>query len=538
MSKRLIFGKEARDILLKGSELIAQAVGTTLGPRGRNVAIDREWGVPRVVHDGVTVAKAVDDNDRAVKMGIDIAKDAASRTNDQAGDGTTTAILMTHAIFSHALEHIVAGSSPMMLRKGITKAVDAVDDELVRMAKPVETKEETMQVAKISAQDELIGNLVYQAIDKVGEGGVVTYEKVAGDDITVEYKEGMQFDKGIVNPYLVSNPITGESTIENGHIIVTDYEIQNSVLVVKMLERIIEATNKTKFVIIAKDFKMPAFNDLMQNHVQGAINVQLIKAPYSGERQGEVLEDIATYTGATFISEARGMKFDDVTVEHMGTAKKVVSSFSQYDRGNTVIMGGQPKDGVVADRIAYLDTLIADKKTDEFNRAYYQERKAKLTSGIAVIRVGGHSDTEQDEQLERVVDAVSATRAAREQGIVPGGETALLRAADVLTKLIEEETDHEVRMGIEIVRKACQQPFRKLMDNAGIDPGMALTKVQEVAAPYGFNAVSQQVENLIEAGIIDPVKVTRSALRNAASAATMMMTTDTLVVEDKDKDAQ
>lgn len=528
MPVNLKFKEDARNSLLEGAELIKEAVAATLGPRGRNVAIDRKWGTPRVVHDGVTVARSVKSKERDQDMGIMLMQEAAGRTNEEAGDGTTTAIVMAHAIFAESIKHVVAGSNPMMIRKGINKATEAVLADLKNKATPVETDEETAAVATVSAQDEEIGKLISAAVKKVGRTGVVTVDESDTSEIEVEYKAGMQFDQGLISPYLVTDERSMESTVEKPLILVTDYALSNAQQAIKLLDKLVTETSKTKFTIIAKDISSGALNDLIMNHRKGAIQVQLIKAPHSGDRQTRVLEDIAVYSGAVFVSESKGDKLDEVVAADLGSAKRVVAG-----RKHTVIIDGDCDEGLLEERVELLDADIADKKTKEYDRKFLEERKAKLSSGIAVIKVGANSDAEKDEKKERVIDAVSATRSAIEEGVVPGGETALLFASNVLNKL--KGSTSEEQMGIDIVKRACEAPFKRLLENAGIDPGMALAKLDAVPFGIGFNVVTQKVEDLTAAGIIDPVKVTRSALRNATSTATMMLTTNVLVVLDEEE---
>jgi chaperonin GroEL len=527
MSIELQFGDDATNKLIEGSRLIKEAVAATLGPRGKNVAIDREWGVPRVVHDGVTVARSIKLPDRDMDMGAMLMQEAADRTNNEAGDGTTTSIIMAHAIFSESVKYLVAGSSSMMIRKGINKAQQAVDAELKKMAKPVESEQDTAMVATISAQDEEIGKLINKAIKKVGNEGVITVDESDTSDITVEYKAGMQFDEGLVSPWLVTDERIMESAVDKPQILITDYPLSNAQQIIKVLDRVIGETSNTKFFIVAKDFSGGALQDLINNHRKGAIQAILVKAPHSGDRQTKTLEDIAIYTGANFISESKGDKLDNVTAEDFGSAKRVVSG-----RQSTVIVDGAGKKEEIADRIEMLTEDIKDVKTREYDRKFLEERKAKLSSGIAVIKVGASSEAEKDERKERVIDAVSATRAAIAEGIVPGGETALLRASMILKSL--KLDDPEEKMGVDIVYRACQAPFKRLMENAGIDSGYAMAKIEGTELGMGYNVNTLEIEDLVKAGVVDPVKVTRSALRNATSTATMLITTSVLVVNKKE----
>lgn len=528
MAVKVQFNDEATNTFLKGATLIKDAVAATLGPRGRNVAIDREWGVPRVVHDGVTVARSIKLEERDQDMGVMLMQEAADRTNNEAGDGTTTAIIMAHAIFSESVKHLVAGADSMMIRRGINKAQKAVDTKLQEMAVPVKDEKDTAKVATISAQDEEIGKLINKAIQKVGNEGVITVDESETSDITVEYKAGMQFDEGLISPWLVTDERIMEASMDKPMILVTDFALSSAQQVIRMLDKVIgESGGKNRFVIIAKDVSGGALHDIITNHRKGALQAVLVKAPHSGDRQTRTLEDIAVYTGANFISESKGDKLDEVTAADFGSAKKVVSG-----RQSTVIIDGEHEDKDLKDRIALLDADIKDEKTKEYERKFLEERKAKLSSGIAVIKVGASSEAEKDERKERVIDAVSATRAAISEGIVPGGETALLRASYVLKDL--KSDDHEEQMGISIVARACEAPFRRLMENAGLDAGYAMAKLEATDDGFGYNVRTLKIENLIDAGVVDPVKVTRSALRNATSTATMLITTNVLVEQVKE----
>lgn len=559
MAVKVQFNDEATNTFLKGATLIKDAVAATLGPRGRNVAIDREWGVPRVVHDGVTVARSIKLPERDQDMGVMLMQEAADRTNNEAGDGTTTAIIMAHAIFSESVKHLVAGADSMMIRRGINKAQKAVDEKLRKMAVPVKDEKDTAKVATISAQDEEIGKLINKAIQKVGNEGVITVDESETSDITVEYKAGMQFDEGLISPWLVTDERIMEAAMDKPLILVTDFALSSAQQVIRMLDKVIgESGGKNRFVIIAKDVSGGALHDIITNHRKGALQAILVKAPHSGDRQTRTLEDIAVYTGANFISESKGDKLDEVTANDFGSAKKVVSG-----RQSTVIIDGEhqtveevkvieeaqvgdPEKGVpdipaktetvkhdlLKERIELLNADIKDEKTKEYDRKFLEERKAKLSSGIAVIKVGASSEAEKDERKERVIDAVSATRAAISEGIVPGGETALLRASYVLKDL--KSDDHEEQMGISIVARACEAPFRRLMENAGLDAGYAMAKLEATDEGFGYNVRTLKIENLIDAGVVDPVKVTRSALRNATSTATMLITTNVLVEQVKE----
>ncbi len=520
MAKILKFDSEAREKLLKGINTLTEAVASTLGPKGRNVALDKKWGAPNVVHDGVTVAKEIDLEDPFENMGAQLVKEAASKTNDVAGDGTTTATILAQAIVSEGLKNIQAGANPMMLRKGIEKAVDTLVSELQKMSKKISTPEETTQVATISAQDEAIGKIISEAIAKVGKDGVITVEEGKSLEMLVEYKEGMEFDKGYVSAYFVTDTDKMEASIEDPYILITDKKVSTAADFVPFLEKFVAVSKN--LVIVADDVDGEALALLVVNKLRGAFNVLAVKAPGFGDRRKEMLEDIAILTGGKVISEETGVKFESVEVSDLGRAARVTS-----DKDNTLIVDGKGDKGKIGARISQIRKQI-EASDSEFDKEKLQERLAKLTGGVAVINVGAATEIEMKEKKERVIDAVAATKAAIEEGIVPGGEIALLRVAKALEalKLVGEE-----KTGLEIVKKAIQEPFNRLMENAGLNAGMMMKEVMDAATNFGIDAIDGTVKDLVSAGIIDPVKVTRTALQNASSVAIMIMSTNVLVTD-------
>jgi chaperonin GroEL len=523
MAKQIVYSDEARKKLLSGINKLADAVATTLGPKGRNVAVDKKWGAPNVIHDGVSVAKEIELEDPFENMGAQLIKEAASKTNDVAGDGTTTATVLAQAIAEEGLKNITAGSNPMILKKGIEKGVEAVVEQLRKMAKKVSTKEETAQVATISAADETIGNLIAEALEKVGKDGVVTVEESRGLETNVEYKEGMEFDRGFVSAYFVTDSAKMEASIENPSILITDKKISAVGDLLPLLEKLVQTTKD--LVIIADDIEGEALATLVVNKMRGTINVLAVKAPGFGDRRKEMLGDIAVMTGGTLISEDTGVKFESITPEMLGKADKITA-----DKDNTLIVGGKGAKGKIEARISQIKTQI-ERTTSEFDKEKLQERLAKLSGGVAVVNVGAATEVELKEKKERVNDAVQATKAAIEEGIVPGGEVALIRASRQALDGLKLKGDEQV--GIDIIKKASEEPFRKLVENAGEEAGWILRKITDQKdINVGYNVLTGgDPVDLVKAGVIDPVKVTRSALQNAASVAMMVLTTEALVTD-------
>jgi len=525
MSKILKFNSAARESLLKGINLLTDAVATTLGPKGRNVALDKKWGAPNVVHDGVTVAKEIDLEDPFENMGAQLLKEAASKTADVAGDGTTTATILAKAIVTEGLKNIQAGSNPMILKKGIEKAVVALVEELKKLSKKISTTDEVAQVATISGSDAQIGNLIAESLAKVGKDGVVTVEEGKTMEMTVDYKEGMEFDKGFVSPYFVTDTDKMESSIEDAYILITDKKISSASDLVPFLEKFVQVSKN--LVIIADEVEGEALALLVVNKLRSTFNVLAVKAPGFGDRRKEMLEDIAMLTGGTVLSEDTGKKFESVEVDDLGRAGRITS-----DKDNTLIVDGKGVKSKIEGRIAQIRRELASSDS-EFDKEKLQERLAKLTGGVAVINVGAATEVELKEKKERVIDAVAATKAAIEEGIVAGGEVALLRVAKVLDSVVVDGDEEKV--GVEMVKKALEQPFRMLIKNAGMDDGIALAKVKEASGNMGIDVMDGTLKDLVKAGIIDPVKVTRSALQNAASVAVMVMSTEVLITDAPEK---
>jgi len=524
MSKILKFDSEAREKLLKGINVLYEAVATTLGPKGRNVAIDKKWGSPSVVHDGVTVAKEIELEDPFENMGAQLIKEAASKTNDVAGDGTTTATILAQAIISEGLKNIQAGANPMVLKRGIERGVENLVAELGRMSKKVTTEEEVAQVATISAADAEIGKLIAESLQKVGKDGVVTVEEGRTINMTVDYKEGMEFDKGYVSPYFVTDTDRMEAHLEDPYILITDRKISAAAEFVPFLEKFVQVSKD--LVIIADDVEGEALTLLVLNKLRGSFNVLAIKAPGFGDRRKEQLEDIAILTGGRVIAEDTGEKFESVEVTDLGRAGRVTS-----DKDNSLIVDGKGAKSKIDARISQIKRELTTTDS-EFDREKLQERLAKLTGGVAVIVVGAATEVELKEKKERVIDAVAATKAAIEEGIVPGGEVALIRAGKALANL---NLEGEEKTGAEIVKRAILKPFNRLMENAGLNAGMMLRDVIDAKNNFGVDANDGKVKDLVLAGIIDPVKVTRTALQNAASVAVMAMTIECAITDAPEK---
>jgi chaperonin GroEL len=526
--KQIVFSEEARRKLQAGMDKLAKAVITTLGPKGRNVALDRSFGSPTITHDGVTVAKEVELSDKLENMGAQLLKEAATKTNDIAGDGTTTSTLLAHSIVTEGMKNLAAGSNPMLLKQGIEAAAKAVSKELGKSAIDVTTKEEIGNVASISAQDRSIGELIADVMDKVGKDGVITVEESKTLAFETEYVEGMQFDRGYLSPYFVTNPDDMEAVIEAPSILIHDSKISAAQDLVPLLERLVQI-GKRDLVIIAEDIEGEALATLVLNKLRGMINVLAIKAPGFGDRRKAMLQDIAILSGATVISEDMGRKLDSATVEDLGNAEKIIST-----KDDTTIVGGAGDSGQIKGRIQQIRNEI-DSSTSDYDREKLQERLAKLSGGVAIIRVGAATETELKEKKHRVEDALSATRAAVEAGIVPGGGVALINATKAIDKLKMKYPDAQV--GVQIVRKALEVPLRKIAENAGKDGAVILEKVRQAQEAeknkrIGYNVMSEEYVDMVEAGVIDPAKVTRGALENAASIAAMILTTEALIADE------
>ena len=521
MPKKIIYSDDARQKLLSGVNKLAAAVVTTLGPRGRNVAMDKKWGAPAIVHDGVSVAKEIELEDKFENMGAQLVKEAASRTNDAAGDGTTTATLLAQQIVSAGMKNITTGTNPMLMKKGIDKAVSAVVTELKKVKKEVK-KEDWVKVATISAQNEEIGQKIAEALTLVGKDGVVEVEESKGLEIEIEHTEGMAFDKGYISSYFVTDPDSMEANMESPHILVTDQKVSSIQELVPFLESFVKVSKN--LVLIADDIEGEALATLVVNKLRGSFNILGVKAPGFGDRRKAMLDDIAILTGATVISSDLGRKLDSVTLEDLGRADRVVST-----KDETKIVGGKGDKAALDARVSQLRKEL-EKVDSDFDREKLQERLAKLVGGVAVIKVGASSEVELKEVKERVKDAVGATKAAIEEGIVAGGGIALLRTIPVLDKIVTETDDEAV--GVKIVRFALEQPVRWLAKNSGADEGWVVRKVLEnTSSSYGFNAASLEFGDMLEMGVLDPVKVTRNALQNAASVASMILTTECLITD-------
>ena len=522
MAKQLKFGEEARKSLMKGIDVVAKAVVTTLGPKGRNVALDKKWGAPNIVHDGVSVAKEIDLKDPFENMGAQLVKEAASKTNDAAGDGTTTSTLLAQMITKTGMKNIAAGANPMLVKKGIEKAVAAVVAELKKNTKPIKNKEEITQVATVSAGDAEIGAKIAEALDKVGRDGVVTVEEGKGLTIDIEYKEGMEFDRGYASAYLVTNPEKMEAEVEDAYILLTDKKISSIQDLLPFLEKFVKVSKN--LVIVADEVEGEALATLVVNKLRGTFNILAIKAPGFGDRRKEMLEDIATLAGGVVISEDTGRNFENIEVTDLGRADKVWA-----DKDNARIIGGKGDKNTIKARVALLKRQIEETDSD-FDREKLEERLAKLSGGVAQINVGAATEIELNEKKERVKDAVGATKAAIEEGILPGGEVALLYARRILDTLKADNDDE--RVAKDIVYSALEEPLRWLVKNSGEDDGFIVRKIEEANdKDYGYNVLTGKFGSMTKAGILDPLKVTRFALQNAASVAMMVLTTETLVTD-------
>ncbi|HEX7042390.1 MAG TPA: chaperonin GroEL [Patescibacteria group bacterium] len=524
MAKQIKYAQDAQQALIEGVNKLAKAVVTTLGPKGRNVAIDKKWGGPSVIHDGVTVAKEIELSDPFENMGAQMVKEAASKTNDVAGDGTTTATILAQSIINFGFKNVTAGANPMIMQSGLQKAVEAVVAEIKKMSKPVKNGD-VAKVATISAQNETIGNMIAEALNKVGKDGVVTVEEGRGVEMSIDYKEGMEFDKGYASAYFVTNSEKMEAEIDDPYILITDKKISSLQEMLPFLENLIKVTKN--FVIIADDIDGEALAALVLNKLKGTFNAIAVKAPGFGDRRKEMLQDIATLTGGNVISEDTGRKLDSVTVEDCGRADKVWA-----DKENTRIIGGRGTAAALKARVAQIRSAI-DKATSDFDREKLQERLAKLSGGVAVINVGAATEVEMKDKKERVNDAVAATKAALEEGIVPGGGVALLKARKVLETLKKGLSDDE-KVGVELLWKALSEPMRGIVTNAGVDAGWVVKNVEEYAGKednYGYNVMTNAFGDMVKAGVVDPAKVTRSAVENSASVGMMVLTTEALVTD-------
>lgn len=522
MAKQIIFNERARRKLQEGIDIVADTVKTTLGPKGRNVVLDKGFGSPTITNDGVTIAKEIELKDKMANLGVELIKEACDKTNDVAGDGTTTAAILTQAIVKEGLKNVAAGANPLALRRGIEKSVEAVVSYLKeKLSKKVTTKEEKEKVATISSKDPEIGKLIAKVIEEVGDNGVVTVEESKTLGLSYELVKGMKFDQGYVSPYMVTNPEKMEAILREPYLIITDKKITNIQEILPLLEKVV-STGKKDFVIIAEDIEGEALATLIVNKLRGVFNPLAIKAPGFGDRRKEMLHDIAILTGGQVISEELGLKLEKADLSMLGQADKVVAT-----KDYTTIVGGRGDKDKIEKRVSQIKLQISQTESD-FDREKLEERLAKLSGGVAVIKVGAPSEVEQKERQHRIEDAVQATKAAIEEGIIPGGGVALIRAQDILKTL---KLKGEEAVGAEIVKNALEYPLRQIAYNAGHEGQVIVEKVKHEKGAVGFNAELNKFEDLFEAGIIDPTKVTRSALQNAASVAAMVLTTEAIVGE-------
>jgi chaperonin GroEL len=526
-AKYLEFNTEARARLKRGVDQLAEAVKVTLGPKGRNVVIDKSFGSPTVTKDGVTVAKEIELEDEIENMGAQMVKEVATKTSDLAGDGTTTATVLAQAIFREGLKSVTAGANPMSLKRGITKAVELVVDELKRISVPTKGRKEIAQVGAISANgDKEIGDKIADAMDKVGKDGVITVEEAKGLETTLETVDGMQFDRGYLSPYFITDPEKMEAVLEDAYVLVHEKKISVMKDLLPALEKVAQAGKP--LLIIAEDLEGEALATLVVNKLRGTLKVCAVKAPGFGDRRKEMLTDIATLTGGKVISEELGFKLENTALADLGHVKRIL-----VDKDNTTLIGGKGKPAEVQGRIAQIRAAI-EKSTSDYDKEKLQERLAKLAGGVAVINVGAATETEMKEKKSRVEDALHATRAAVEEGIVTGGGVALLWCQKVLDKA--RGSDDDEKTGIEIVRRALEEPIRMIVQNAGAEGAIVVGKVRESGKlTFGYNAQTEEYEDLVLAGVIDPTKVTRTALQNAASIAGLLLTTECVIVEKKEK---
>jgi chaperonin GroEL len=524
-AKEIIFDEKARQAILSGVQTLAKAVKVTLGPRGRNVVLDKKWGSPTITKDGVTVAKEIELEDRYENMGAQMVREVATKTSDVAGDGTTTATVLAEAIFREGLRNVTAGSNPMGIKRGIDKAVKAVVEDLKKLSKTVKDPKEIMQVATISANgDEEIGKIIADAMEKVGKDGTITVEEARSIDTTLDTVEGMQFDKGYISPYFVTDKEGMEAVLEDAYILIYEKKLSNMKDLLPVLEKV--AQKGKPFLVIAEDVEGEALATLVVNKLRGTLSACAVKAPGFGDRRKAMLEDIAVLTAGKLITEDLGIKLENVKIEDLGRAKRVT-----IDKDNTTIVEGAGKHSDIVGRIAVIKKQIEDT-TSDYDKEKLQERLAKLAGGVAVINVGAATETEMKEKKARVEDALHATRAAVEEGIVPGGGVALLRCSPAVDKLalVGDEL-----IGANIVKRALEEPLRQIVNNAGLEGSVIVEHVKKEKKAVGFNAATEVYEDLFEAGVVDPTKVTRTALQNASSVAALLLTTEALVTEIPEK---
>ena len=526
-AKEIIFDEKARQAVLAGVQTLAKAVKVTLGPRGRNVVLDKKWGSPTITKDGVTVAKEIELEDRYENMGAQMVREVATKTSDVAGDGTTTATVLAEAIFREGLRNVTAGSNPMGIKRGIDKAVRAVVEYLKTLSKSVKDPKEIMQVASISANgDQEIGKIIADAMEKVGKDGTITVEEAKSMETTLDLVEGMQFDKGYISPYFVTDKETMEASLEDCYILIYEKKLSNMKDLLPLLEKV--AQKAKPFLVIAEDVEGEALATLVVNKLRGTLAACAVKAPGFGDRRKAMLEDIAILTGGKLITEDLGIKLENVQIEDLGRAKRIT-----VDKENTTIVEGAGKRSDIQGQIAQIKKQIEDTASD-YDKEKLQERLAKLAGGVAVVNVGAATETEMKEKKARVEDALHATRAAVEEGIVPGGGVALIRSIPAVDKL---KLEGDELIGANIVKRALEEPLRQIVNNAGLEGSVIVEQAKKEKATVGFNVETEKFEDLLEAGVVDPTKVTRSALQNAASVAALLLTTEALVVEIPEKRA-
>ena len=522
MAKQIKFSEDARRALETGVNELANTVKITLGPKGRNVVLDKKFGSPLITNDGVTIAREIELEDPFENMGAQLVKEVATKTNDVAGDGTTTATLLAQAIMREGLKNVAAGANPMILKKGINKAVDATVGELKNISKPIESKSAIAQVASVSAGDEEIGEIISEAMEKVGKDGVITVEESNTFGTTLDIVEGMQFDRGYISPYMITDTEKMEAVLEEPYILITDKKITNIQELLPILEQMVQQGKK--LLIIAEDIEGEALATLVVNKLRGTFTCVAVKAPGFGDRRKAMLEDIAILTGGQVISEELGLDLKETTIEQLGKARQV-----KIEKENTIIVDGAGENEVIKDRIRQIKAQI-EETTSDFDKEKLQERLAKLSGGVAVIKVGAVTETELKERKLRIEDALAATRAAVEEGIVPGGGVALLNTIKVVDELLANSEGDE-KTGVKIVRRALEEPLRQIAENAGHEGSIIVEKVVNSDLGIGFNVLDETYINMIDAGIVDPTKVTRSALQNAASISSMMLTTESVVTD-------
>ncbi len=526
-AKQLVFDEAARQALLKGVHKLSRAVSATLGPKGRNVVLDKKFGSPTVTKDGVTVAKEIELEDPYENMGAQMVREVASKTSDAAGDGTTTATVLAEAIYREGLKYVTSGANPIGIQRGIQKAVEAAVDQLAKIAKKVKDKEEIKQVATVSANwDNTIGEIIADAMDKVGKDGTITVEEAKSIETTLEVVEGMQFDKGYLSPYFVTNAETMEAKLEEAYILIYEKKISNLKDLLPMLEKVAKVGKP--LLIVSEDVEGEALATLVVNKLRGTLNICAVKAPGFGDRRKAMLEDIAILTGGKFVSEDLGIKLEGVQIEDLGRAKSIV-----VDKENTTIVEGYGKSSEIQGRVNQIRRAI-EETTSDYDREKLQERLAKLAGGVAVINVGAATETEMKEKKARVEDALHATRAAVEEGIVPGGGVALLRCLSAIST-VQPANDDE-RIGVDIVKRAVEYPTRELANNAGVEGSIIVEEVKRRKGNEGYNVSTGGYEDLVKAGVVDPKKVTRAALQNAASIAALLLTTECLITEIPEKE--